>query len=429
VDENLSGIGFDSLSNAHYRERLTLFNFNTDNILHLLKNKSILFYLIILIVLLLAGIGSKSTMAGIHAEIKSLFGISENSRPSTNNVEEIRIGLLLPQPPEKDLLARSALQGAELAIEQANADGGYNGQPFKLIVRTADGLWGAGSKESVKLVHEDGVVGIVTAVDGRNAHLAEQVAAKSHVAQVATRASEETLSQAYVPWFFRIVPNDLQQAEALIMEIYERQGFSKIHLLYEEGYDQENASKSFKKIAEKQGHNIYAQSVYRTSKADMFNPGVSDDTEALVVFGSFNVLKPVLDEIKEQNLSIKIYGGLMLTADGLIGTGYSTGCEGGIFVSSKFCFTTSGQTFKNLYKAKYNKMPNPAASYTYDGVNLVIEAVKQSGPDREKIRDTLKAINYTQGATGPIQFDQNGNRTSPAFLIKIIKGHPVILNP
>ena len=103
------------------------------------------------------------------------------------------------------------------------------------------------------MVHEDEVAAIVTAVDGRNAHLAEQVSAKSHVVQVATRATEETLSQAYVPWFFRIVPNDRQQAEALINEVYNKQGFSKVHLLYEEEYDYSSGAKTFKKLIEKSG--------------------------------------------------------------------------------------------------------------------------------------------------------------------------------
>jgi len=191
-------------------------------------------FIFLLLFLLLAGANQKNT--GNRPKISEKIPGSRVNTERTQKLlkEEIKIGLLLPVPPDNDLISRSAQLGAELAIEQANDKGGYNGQTFKLIIRTADGLWGAGSKESVRMVHEDEVVAIVTAVDGRNAHLAEQVAAKSHVVQVATRATEETLSQAYVPWFFRIVPNDKQQGLALIEEVFENRGLTNIHLMIED---------------------------------------------------------------------------------------------------------------------------------------------------------------------------------------------------
>lgn len=347
----------------------------------------------------------------------------------TGQKESIKIGLLLPASPDDDLLANSALKGAELAVSQANEAGGFKGRHFELVSRTTDGLWGAGSKESVEFVHNDEVVAIVTSVDGRNAHLAEQVTAKSQVVQIATRATEETLSQAYVPWFFRIVPNDVQQSEALVEEVFINQGFSKVHALYENTYDGSNGANSFGKTVTKRGFQISGESAFTKEEADSFDPEIPEGTEALVVFGSFLSVSPILDRIKELQPSIQVFGALSMTGDGLIGAGYSEGCEGGIFVSSKFCFTTPGQAFKDHYVERFHQMPNPAASYAYDGVGLVIEAVMQAGPDRQKIRDALKDIDYKKGATGPIHFDSKGNRTSPVFLIRLIKGHPVILNP
>jgi branched-chain amino acid transport system substrate-binding protein len=347
----------------------------------------------------------------------------------TENSNEIRIGLLLPAQPRDDLLARSAFQGAELAIRQANRDGGYNGRPFKLITRIADGLWGAGSKESVSFVHEDQVLAIVTSVDGRNAHLVEQVVAKSQVVQLATRATEETLSQAYIPWFFRIVPNDVQQAEALIEEIFNKQGCTEVHLIYEEGYDHYSAARSFIKEIEKKGFALSGKSVYLPSENEDFDTGLKENTEAVIVFGSFENARLIIDRIKLDIPSVKVFGTLAMTSDGLIGSEYADGCEGGTFISSKFCFTTPGQAFKDTYLKKYNQMPNPAASYAYDGINLIIEAVHMAGPDSKRIRDVLKGINYTRGVTGLIRFDENGNRINPVFFVRIIKGHPVLLNP
>ena len=62
-------------------------------------------------------------------------------------------------------------------------------------------------------------------------------------------------------------------------------------------------------------------------------------------------------------------------------------------------------------------------------MNLLFEAVEKSYPGKTAIRAALKEIEYKDAATGPIRFDENGNRVAPVFMIRMIKGHPVILHP
>jgi ABC-type branched-subunit amino acid transport system substrate-binding protein len=256
-----------------------------------------LFVILIGISVISSGSNSVGMMEGAISSLKE----KSTLKPGLEN-DKIRIGLLLPEDPDKDLLSRSALNGAELAIEITNKNGGYKDTEFELVVRTADGLWGAGSKASVDFVHDDNVLAIVTAVDGRNAHLAEQVASKSQVVQIATRATEETLSQAYVPWFFRIVPNDRQQAEVLIDEIYINQKLNNVHLLFEPGYDYENGAKTFRKSLKKRGFKLNGYSTFPSSQEEI-SSAIKENTEALVVFGSYQHAQPVLDILRDQNSS------------------------------------------------------------------------------------------------------------------------------
>jgi branched-chain amino acid transport system substrate-binding protein len=391
-----------------------------------MSSKPAVYYLIMIpLIMIIGGLKSSTSVKNIRLDSSTEIYINKTG----NREEEIKIGLLLPTMPEKDPLALAAQQGAQLAINIANENGGYRGKPFRVITRKTEGLWGAGSKESVKLVYEDEVVAIITALDGRNAHLAEQVATKSHVVQLATRATDETLSQAFVPWFFRIVPSDKQQSEVLIEEIYQRQELSKIQVIYENVYDHSKGSETFSRLIRKEGLELSGMSVIPSTQdlrsLSFIIPGV----EAVVIFGSFTKADPVLKEIKKTYPEIQVFGSLAMTADGSIGSEYSAGCEGGIFVSSRFCYTTNGKEFKNKFVEYYDHMPNPAASYAFDGVNLIVEAVREAGPDREKIREVLERMNYISGVTGTIKFDQYGNRTSPVFLIRMIKGHPVILHP
>ncbi len=82
-----------------------------------------------------------------------------------------------------------------------------------------EGPWGTGSKQAVELIFDEEVWAILGSHDGRNAHLVEQVSAKSRVVFMSAWSGDPTLSQAFVPWFFNCVFNDLQVSDVLIDEI------------------------------------------------------------------------------------------------------------------------------------------------------------------------------------------------------------------
>jgi len=64
------------------------------------------------------------------------------------------------------------------------------------------------------------------------------------------------------------------------------------------------------------------------------------------------------------------------------------------------------------------------ASYSYDCMRVLIEAIRQSGnSDREMIENSLKNIRLT-GVTGPIQFDSKGNRLGKLEMMKTKNGLP-----
>ena len=74
----------------------------------------------------------------------------------------------------------------------------------------------------------------------------------------------------------------------------------------------------------------------------------------------------------------------------------------------------------------YRQMPGATAAYAFDGMNLIIEAVQNSGIEREAVQKALSGIQH-KGVTGSIQFDDRGNRMGSASLIEIKNGLPVAL--
>lgn len=337
----------------------------------------------------------------------------------------VKIGLLIPDPE-----ASAAKHGAELAIREANEKGGYSGHPFHLVVRSTEGPWGAGSKESVSLVFEDEVVAIMGSLDGRNAHLAEQVATKTRILFLSSWATDMTLSRAFVPWYFRCIPNDDQQAASLIQEIYRRREITNVAIIGTEDYDSRNAVRSFVKIAAAMSVATPKQFLYRSS-ARNFQMALREidqsDIEAIVLFGKPALSSDIIPMLQQKKMDQTIFGSLSMMDDQKASNPDWAIFEEMNLVSSGHWFTEKGIAFQQSFERAFGYQPGAAAAYAYDGINVIIDVIMRSGPDRDKIIDAFAEINYKTGVTGEIQFDSNGNRTGIPALMKIKNGKPVAM--
>ena len=98
------------------------------------------------------------------------------------DIDEVRIGFLGPvenHPDEK--LGRLMLNGAQLAIEEANAAGGYGGKPFRLMIHNDQAVWGASSNEIVKMAYDEKVWAMLGSISADSTHIALRVSLKAEV--------------------------------------------------------------------------------------------------------------------------------------------------------------------------------------------------------------------------------------------------------
>lgn len=328
----------------------------------------------------------------------------EQNQPPT-----INIGLLVP-----DSSSTLFIRVAEQSVVKANKSGGYRNQDFKLVVRSAEGLWGAGSKESVAFVYEDEVVAIVGSLDGRNAHLAEQVAAKSHLSYIEAYASDPTLSQAFVPWFMRVVPNDDQQAKALV-ELIVKNGGGKIGIFSTESYDARYAVKSLiKEAARLTGTTPLVFNVNDPGKQEIIEKIRSSAIEHLILPFDAALNRDLLVSLKKEIPTLHLYGTLHFTMGAEIRKIQWRDYEGMYLISAG-----------PVRIDKEYISSNTRGASAYDAVDLVIKSVKQVGTDREAIKNYLLEIDYDEGKTGPISFDEMGNRTCKPVLTRIEQGKRV----
>jgi branched-chain amino acid transport system substrate-binding protein len=337
--------------------------------------------------------------------------------------DTIKIGLLI-----QDKNSTAALRAAGLAVQMANKKGGVNGLPVRLIVRSMEGPWGTGSKEAVSMIFDENVIGILGSHDGRNAHLVEQVAAKSRVVFISAWTGDPTLSEAYVPWFFNCVPNDLQQASSLTIEIYEKMKLSRIAVIFDNGYDSQSALKNFIKMSDGEGR---PQPLKLPFDQTTTIPGLaaefkSADIQGIILFVQPPLSAQIAEGLKLQHLDLPVFGAIALLDEDKISYPEMKNYERFVIVSAENLSGTEDVTFREDYKKAYGIFPGAVASYAFDGMNLLMEAIGKSGSDYENMQKALSEMRY-DGVTGIIQFDKKGNRKGTPGFVEIKNGIAVHL--
>lgn len=314
-----------------------------------------------------------------------------------NPQSAIKIGLLIPQRGSRQAEGEEVRRGAEMASAEANA--GARGQRFELVVRPDDGLWGAGSRAIVQLISDKQVCALLGGVSSESAHLIEQIAMKARLVYVTPWASDPTLTQIGIPWMFRCVPDDHQQAKALVQEIFTKKRLQRVGVLIADDRSARLAANAFLRAAEKSGHPIPQHlrwQVMEERSADLLSADSRNGFEqlqALALFAPSALETKVVRIIQQQHKSVAVFSPL----------------------STQYALrNTQLASFRRNFCARYGTPPTPAAAYAYDATRLLIHVVRavsptERPPDRAAVRDALLRIKF-EGVTGTIQFDRKGNR-------------------
>jgi branched-chain amino acid transport system substrate-binding protein len=325
------------------------------------------------------------------------------------HAEPVRLGLLVPSG-ELGLAAR---RGAELAVETANREGGFRGRPFELVVRSVEGPWGSGSSKITALVFDESVWAILGPLHGRSAHLAEQVAAKGHVALVSPWASDPTLTQANVPWFFRCVPDDRQQATALVHEIFGVRRLDRVLAVVADSYDARVAADAF--AAEAGSPHMVRWPLPETDQDldSLLDRLEDEEIQGVVLFGPGSRTEALTRRLRARRMGLPVFAPLS-SADLARRGSWRSDVQGLFVVAPDPWVTAEGQAFLRTFQAAYDQAPTAVSAYAYDGLMVIVEAVRQAGLDRQRIRDALADIDYGAAITGRIRFDAKGNRVADA---------------
>jgi branched-chain amino acid transport system substrate-binding protein len=147
-------------------------------------------------------------------------------------LDSVKIGIITPiERSYETYIGRSVLRGMQIALEEANAGGGYKGKRFETVVKNDTGLWGATANEVISLSYEDKVWAIIGTVDGANTHIAIRVALRTDIPVVNVADLDPTLVETKIPWVIRVIPDDRQMAYTIAYYVYKQLGLNSVAIV------------------------------------------------------------------------------------------------------------------------------------------------------------------------------------------------------
>ena len=351
--------------------------------------------------------------------VLSSSGLLAQKAKNTNE-NPIVLGLLL-----EDSIQVEARYGARFAVDEINRKGGLSGRSIELNIKSMEGPWGVGSKQAVDLVFDQEAWALIGLLNGRNSHLVEQVAAKTDVPFVSAWAADPTLAKAYVPQFFNIVPNSEQQVTALLDEMIKIRGLDKWLLVSDNTYDEEIAVKSLKNQELFREKPPLDQILFDTS-GGFESFGTSDSSEEFeVLLQTIQKTEPeallalcdpeftlsLAESLRSRGMQVPVYSGFNLLHEATFSSLISDQLPGVHFVNVGNWIEDRHSDFVKGFFNEYGRYPGVMSALAYDAVQLLVQAISESGMNPKKLKQSLSEISYS-GKTGSFEFDHHGNRSS-----------------
>ncbi len=342
-------------------------------------------------------------------------------------VKEVRIGFLGPVENHPDQrLGRLMRNGAQLAIDEANARGGYGGKPFKLMVHNDNAVWGASSNEIVKMTYDDKVWAIHGSISGDTTHIALRASLKTEVPIVNSAATDPTIPETIIPWLFTTIQDDRVQCYTLARRIYTDLGLKRIALLrVNDRYGRFGVGK-FKDASRRLGHPVVIEQKYYagdTNFQGQLSIIADSNVDGIVIWGDAPEAALILKQLRQAGMKQKVFGSFRVLGDELLSVAGQS--AEGLEVVYPFDPTRDDPAwldFNRRFEKRFGRRPEAFASLGFDTMNILLDAICRAGLNRGKIRDALTGLERYKGVTGEMVFDPNCKNIVPMYLATVHGG-------
>lgn len=350
------------------------------------------------------------------------------------------IGMVAPLSGGLSALGLGMRNSADLAVDQANQKCTVPG--YKLVFQPEDDQANPqiANQAATKLASDPNVVGVVGTLNSSTSQVVQPILKERSIVQISpantgpglTLGPNATTAPAR-PYdtYFRVATTDLIQGPFAANYLVTTVGKKNIAVIDDGKTYGAGLAEQFSAQATKLGATIVSREKVGEKDTD-FSGVITNirglNPDAVYYGGEFPVAGPLSAQLAAAGLTIPLMGG-----DGIVDKKFVElgGREGDLAtnVGAPAASLPSAKTFIADYAAA--NYPEPFSAYgafTYDSTNVIIGALATalaggaySDASRAKIVAAVQATK-TEGAGGPISFDQYGDTTNKVLTVYSVKG-------
>jgi ABC-type branched-subunit amino acid transport system substrate-binding protein len=368
------------------------------------------------------------------------------SKPEPANIDTVRIGCIVPlyslvppgvsMPDQYYEIGHLTLDGARLAVEEANARGGYRGTlPYKLVIYNDPilevkdtWLWGPFSNKVVGMIYGDKVWAILTTIGGENSHILIRIALRAEVPVMSAADTDPTFPETKIPWVFRCIGDDRQQCYLLAKYACGKMGYRRIGAIRVNSRYGRVGVKEFREASNRLGYPLLAEVKYKFGDTD-FSKQLEVlnnlNLDAVFTWGNAKETALILTQMRKMGMKQPLLCSDRIVTDEFLQVA-GPDAEG---VVAGYPWDPTRQdavflTFKERFTKRFGKDPETYAAHAYDGANMIIQAIEKAGLNRAKIRDALdeRKTDTYHGVTGDIPLDHIYQDVGPIAMAVVKNG-------
>ncbi len=354
----------------------------------------------------------------------------EEAEPT--NLDEVRLGWFGPADPENPV-GGQMWWAVELAIREANEQGGFCGRPFRLIPAWSENPWGNGVPLVFRMVYDEKVWALLGGVDGASTHLAEQVVAKACLPLVSPVSTDKSVNLAGVPWMFSCAPGDHLiapvLAEAMLNEL-KNHARDKLVVFSATDHDSRMTAREILKALSDQHRSpdfrFEFQPGEQTFETQLAGAAPGKESVFVLVAGPEDSAR-LVTAIRQRLGNVVIFGTHQMGRSRfaqLAGKAADDVRFPLLWIHDESNAVT--RKFIANFRARFGEEPDYAAALSFDATRMVIAATREGGLSRARIREALVNCSPWQGITGQIQWDGTGQNSRKASRMGTIKNGRIV---
>ncbi len=366
----------------------------------------------------------------IAAAMFTLAACSKTEAPGAQtsaNELLVKIGHVAPITGDQGHLGKDNENGAQLAIDELNAEGVViGGQKIKFELMKEDDQHDPKQAPIVAQRFVDAqVVGVIGHLNSGTTIPASAIYSAAGIPQISPSATNPVYTQQGFKTAFRVIANDVAQGAALGKFVAENLHAKKVAIIDDQSAYGKGLADEFEKAATANGVTVVAREAGDDKTTDFSSilTKIKGKQPELVFYGGMDAQAgPLARQLKKLGISAKVIGGDGMQTPELIKlAGDNAEGQYGSQPGTPKDKMPGYADFDTKYHDKYKIDIQYHAAFAYDAVMVMVAAMKKvNSTEPAKYLPELASTNYS-GVTGNIQFDAKGDLLNGAVTVYQVK--------